>query len=56
MNTEHTHHPTTRAKELRVFFFLTLVLAPLLAVAVVGGYGFFVWMYQLTTGSLPAAA
>lgn len=44
---------STKAQELRAFLFLTVVLAPVLAIAVVGGYGFFVWMYQLLTGSLP---
>ncbi len=43
----------TKAQELRAFFFLTVVTAPILAVMVVGGYGFFVWMYQLITGTLP---
>ncbi|QAU35483.1 periplasmic nitrate reductase, NapE protein [Janthinobacterium sp. 17J80-10] len=43
----------TKTQELRAFFFLTVVAAPILAVAIVGGYGFFVWMYQLFTGSLP---
>jgi len=44
----------TKAQELRAFFFLTIVTAPILAVMVVGGYGFFVWMYQLMTGTLPS--
>lgn len=44
---------STKSQELRAFLFLTVVLAPVLAIAVVGGYGFFVWMYQLLTGSLP---
>lgn len=44
---------STKSQELRAFLFLTIVLAPVLAIAVVGGYGFFVWMYQLVTGSLP---
>ena len=46
--------PVTKAQELRAFIFLTIVTAPVLAVAVVGGYGFFIWMYQLVTGTLPA--
>ncbi len=37
-------------RELAVFFFLTLVLAPLIAVLVVAGYGFLVWMYQIIGG------
>lgn len=40
----------TRRQELLVFLFFTVVLAPLLSVAVVGGYGFAVWMYQLISG------
>lgn len=39
-----------RRRELLVFLFLTVVLAPILAVAIVGGYGFAVWMYQLFAG------
>ena len=40
----------SRGQELLVFLFLTVVLAPVLAVAIVGGYGFLVWMYQVVTG------
>ncbi|MCW7537901.1 periplasmic nitrate reductase, NapE protein [Aquabacterium sp. A7-Y] len=47
------HPPSTRQEELRTFLFLTVVTAPVLAVMVVGGYGFLVWMYQLITGDLP---
>ena len=46
--------PATKAQELRAFLFLTIITAPILAVAFVGGYGFFIWMYQLVTGSLPS--
>jgi len=45
--------PSTYQEELRTFLFLTVVTAPVLAVAIVGGYGFIVWMYQLFTGDLP---
>jgi nitrate reductase NapE len=45
--------PSTYQEELRTFLFLTVVTAPILAVAIVGGYGFIVWMYQLFTGDLP---
>ena len=41
---------STRREELRSFLFFTVVMAPMLAVAVVGGYGFLVWMYQLIAG------
>ena len=40
----------TRADELRVFLFLTVILAPALAVMLVGGLGFTIWMYQLIAG------
>lgn len=46
--------PATRQEEWRSFLFFTVFMAPLLAVAVVGGYGFLIWMYQLFTGELPA--
>jgi len=39
-----------KTEEWRSFLFLTVVMAPLLAVIVVGGYGFIVWMYQLLAG------
>ncbi|HEY8242600.1 MAG: periplasmic nitrate reductase, NapE protein [Vicinamibacteria bacterium] len=42
--------PDTRTEERRSFLFLTVVMAPVLAVAIVGGYGFIVWMYQLIAG------
>ncbi|OWW20637.1 periplasmic nitrate reductase, NapE protein [Noviherbaspirillum denitrificans] len=45
----------TRAQELRAFLLLTVITAPILAVAVVGGYGFSIWMIQLMTGSLPTS-
>jgi len=39
-----------RRHELIVFLVLTLLLAPALAVIIVGGYGFGVWMYQIVAG------
>ena len=39
-----------RKEELRSFLFLAVVMAPVLAVMVVGGYGFIVWMVQLIVG------
>jgi nitrate reductase NapE len=33
-----------------MFLFLTVVLAPVLAIAVVGGYGFIVWVLQMIYG------
>jgi nitrate reductase NapE len=40
----------TRSQELRSFLFLSVVMAPVLAVVLVSGYGFIVWMYQLIAG------
>lgn len=42
--------PRSRAQEVGTFLVLAIVVAPLLAVAVVGGYGFVVWMSQLVLG------
>lgn len=39
-----------KKRELTAFTFLALVLVPILAVIVVAGYGFLVWMYQLIAG------
>jgi nitrate reductase NapE len=39
-----------KRRELVVFLFLALVLAPVIAVLVVAGYGFLVWMYQIVAG------
>lgn len=40
----------SRRRELMGFLFLTVVLAPAVTVAIVGGYGFVIWMYQLVAG------
>lgn len=40
----------TKKREFMVFFFLAFVLAPILAVIIVAGYGFCVWMYQIVMG------
>jgi periplasmic nitrate reductase NapE len=42
--------PASKAEERRVFVLLAVVLFPVLSVAVVGGYGFIVWMSQLVLG------
>jgi nitrate reductase NapE len=41
---------STKKRELTLFLFLAFVLAPILAVLIVAGYGFCVWMYQLVAG------
>ncbi len=40
----------SKRRELWGFLFLTVIFAPALAVVIVGGYGFLVWMYQLVQG------
>ncbi|MDX1593095.1 MAG: periplasmic nitrate reductase, NapE protein [Gammaproteobacteria bacterium] len=49
-----TPHPDDtipqRNREALAFVVLTLVVAPLLAVAVVGGYGLAVWIFQMIVG------
>lgn len=40
----------TRSEELRTFLLLTIVLAPLVTVICIGGYGFLIWMFQLLLG------
>jgi nitrate reductase NapE len=42
--------PAERRRELLTFLFLTVVLAPMLAVAIVGGYGFLIWIFQMIYG------
>lgn len=44
-----------KTKERRLFVFIIVFLFPLLSVALVGGYGFAIWMYQLLMGP-PGAA
>lgn len=39
-----------RRRELLTFFLLAFGIWPVLAVGVVGGYGFLVWMYQILAG------
>ena len=39
-----------KAQELRAFVLLAVVMAPVLAVVVVSGFGFLVWMFQLIAG------
>jgi nitrate reductase NapE len=40
----------SRSDELRGFLLLTVVMAPILAVVTVAGYGFIVWIYQMFAG------
>jgi nitrate reductase NapE len=42
--------PPSKAQELRAFLVLSVVLAPVLAFALVAGFGFLVWMFQIFAG------
>jgi periplasmic nitrate reductase NapE len=39
-----------KTEEFRTWFFLTVVMAPVLAVLIVSAYGLAVWIYQLIAG------
>ena len=41
---------STRREELLAFVVLAVLIWPVLAVGIVGGYGFLVWMYQIVFG------
>ena len=43
-----------RTEEFRTWLFLTVVMAPVLAVGIVSGYGFIVWMAQTFFTGPPA--
>ena len=47
---EGSRESFSKDQELRSFLFLSVVMAPIVAVVVVSGYGFVVWMYQLFAG------
>lgn len=40
----------SRRRELIAFIILAVLIWPFVAVAVVGGYGFLVWMFQIIFG------
>jgi nitrate reductase NapE len=44
------HRLTERRRELGVFSLLAFGIWPFIAVCVVGGYGFLVWMWQVIFG------
>ncbi|MGY5451506.1 trimethylamine N-oxide reductase system protein TorE [Agarivorans sp. MS3-6] len=49
---QHNTVPEQQSKssEWKTFLFITIILFPVLAVILVGGYGFTVWMLQLLMG------
>ena len=46
----HEGRPQRKTEEFRTWLFLSLIMAPILSVLIVSGYGFVVWVYQLFTG------
>jgi nitrate reductase NapE len=47
---EISDDPGAKRREILMFLLLAFVIWPFVAVAVVGGYGFIVWMYQMIAG------
>ena len=47
---EEGRNAHSRGAELRAFLLLSVVMAPVLAVLIVSGYGFLVWMVQIFAG------
>ena len=47
---DRTAPRNSRREELFAFIVLAVLIWPLVAVGVVGGYGFSVWMYQTVVG------
>ena len=41
---------SVRVREIVGFLFLTVIIAPLVSILLVGGYGFLIWMVQLVAG------
>jgi nitrate reductase NapE len=46
----HKIQAISRRQEVLAFVILAILIWPVLAVGVVGGYGFLIWMYQLIAG------
>lgn len=40
----------SRGQELRTFFFLAIVIGPVIAVGAVGGIGLAIWIFQMFAG------
>ncbi len=50
MSDNKKHESDNTKHELTVYLFVAVVLAPILATVIVGGYGFIIWVYQLIVG------
>ena len=47
---DETPPRSSKSLELKAFLLLAVLMGPVLAVIVVSGYGFLVWMFQLLAG------
>ena len=47
---EQNADPNIKNREFWTFILLTVVVAPVMSVVIVGGYGFLIWMYQILVG------
>jgi len=47
---EQAADQNVKTREFWAFILLTVVVAPVMSVVIVGGYGFLVWMYQILAG------
>jgi len=47
---EQAADQNNKNREFWAFILLTVVVAPVMSVVIVGGYGFLVWMYQILAG------
>ncbi|MBS1269440.1 MAG: hypothetical protein MAG794_00391 [Gammaproteobacteria bacterium] len=45
-----TENSNSKKNERAAFLFLTVILAPILSVIIVGGYGFLIWITQIIVG------
>ena len=50
VGSDDTGRPRRKRMEIFAFLFLTAVVMPVLAVGVVGGYGFAVWIHHTVVG------
>lgn len=48
--TEPSQYRPTKRAEIAAFLILAVLIWPIIAVGIVGGYGFLVWMSQLVLG------
>ncbi|MBT5940225.1 MAG: nitrate reductase [Rhodospirillaceae bacterium] len=49
-STEPIAQERSMGSEFKAFLFATVFLAPILSIALVGGYGFLIWISQILVG------